>query len=266
MLSNNVHFSIKTMSRNNSRQQSCYAAYFRDNFTSWFIYNYPKFDIKKTDIHNLAKKMWDNMVEEKEKSKDKCVKFGDSSLRFSTTTTINEKSGASHIERFSQEKERVMDYVRLNGPQFVENYMQALNPQVKKGDGRDRKLELWKSKVTQLDEDDFDEISNYDDEEILLKQIQSKYVECFQSGEINGFSELVDYIKNQSLSIEKSISDLSHSIIIQQQLLSDLSKKRLFLTEGVRKAEILQNKLLLSSNIKKPKTIAEFDPDDDIFW
>lgn len=165
------------------------------------------------ELTNCARKLWDKICDEHRKNQG-YIMDGDKELRFSITTSV--KEGSKNYNRFLEEKERVVDYLKRNGGPSLERYIQLCQKPIKVEKKRRRSeeddiIDDWEG-MTKLGKEEFVPTYIFPSETELLSSIQSKFVASAVNKDITHFKVLQEYIQKQIDTLHSLVREVNAEI------------------------------------------------------
>lgn len=105
--------------KENKEQQKCFDMYFKTAFHTWFSGTYPEksANIKQHVVTLAAKKMWNDLEEEKRKNGSIKDHEGND-FNFSSTTTATE--GSRKWGAFLKQRATMAEIIKVRGPAYIE--------------------------------------------------------------------------------------------------------------------------------------------------
>ena len=242
---------------------SCFNVYFKKAFFSWAMSNYPSTTLSEGEIANCAKKMWDDMTTERERTPEKGVKDGEEIIKFGLSTSLTENSKG--YAKFKEEKDRIVKYMQKYAAPYIEKYtivndaplsVKEVKNYNKKRNTEDLMLEQWEG-MTKVQKVDF-ETQTFESESDLLDGLKKAYEASFKEHNIHYYENLQEHISKQLICLETLEMNYNLEIKRMQDIYSLIQSKKAIFRSATEVSKRMYLRLIDSAAFKTKK-ISTFD-------
>ncbi len=252
------------------KPQNCFSLYFRDSFVAWAKCTYFSLRLSDIELINIAKQMWTDMCNERELNDGKGVKDGESFIKFSTTSSVQE--GSRNYGRFVSEKSQILEYMKKNASKYIDKYSSIYESSPSQeteiqNSPQSLRIKAWNG-LNKLSSEDFEENYYFESEEMLVTAIQLKYQQSIKTGDVLVFENLMNHISKQISELNVFIHDTNKSISILEDKIKKKKKQfeeLILLKESYIKADSFSRSLHLkiqSSSTLKRKRFDNYNLDN----